>query len=68
MIVLDGYVVSPNEQTKRGRVTREMADNYESYYAALLETYTGPRHRVVRCPEHVGFAHAVKVPLLPSLP
>ena len=53
------------EQTKRGRVTQEMADNYERYHTALLETYTAPRYRVVRCPEHVGFAHAVKVPPLP---
>ena len=65
LIVLDGYVVAHKEQTKRGRVTQEMADNYERYHTALLETYTAPRYRVVRCPEHVGFAHAVKVPPLP---
>ena len=39
---------------------QEMADNYELYHAALLETYLPPRYRIIRCPEHFGFAHAVK--------
>jgi len=64
IIVMDGYVVANKEQPKRGRVTQAMADNYELYHDALLRVYTLPRYRIVRCPEHVGFAHAVRTGLL----
>jgi hypothetical protein len=67
IIVLDGYIVSSKEQTKRGRVTSEMAANYELYYEALLKTYTAPRYHIVRCSMHMGFAHAVKVQLYMGL-
>jgi hypothetical protein len=63
VIVLDGYIVSSREQTKRGRVSQAMALNYELYHEALLQTYSAPRFRILRCPEHYGFAHAVKAGL-----
>ena len=63
VIVQDGYVVSAKASTKRGRVTAEMAANYELYSQALLHRYMEPRFRVIRCSQHVGFAHAVKMGL-----
>jgi len=39
-IILDGYRIAVNEaHTKRGRITTEMAEAYEQYYANLLENY-----------------------------
>jgi len=63
IIVGDGFVVSSNTQTKRGRVSPRTAVNYELYWEELCRTYTAPRYRLIRCPQHRGFAHAVKTGL-----
>jgi len=60
LIVLDGYKLAPESRTKKGRITTELALSYELYLQALVERYASPRFSVVRCKEHLGFAHAVK--------
>lgn len=64
IIVLDGYKIESQSRTKKGKVTKEIAANYELYYNKLIEKYgTVNRTQVIRCLRHVGFAYAVKTGL-----
>lgn len=64
VIVLDGYKIEPQSRTKKGKVTKEIADNYELYHNNLVEKYGHKSNtHIVRCSRHVGFAYAVKIGL-----
>lgn len=73
-ILLDGYTLHSIPQTKRGRITVAMEENYQLYYQRLVDKYVSPlppgasslspgpsrRYHVIQCDQHYGFALAVK--------
>jgi hypothetical protein len=59
-IVMDGYKVCGENRTKKGRITAEAEILYEEYHSALRERYKSDRFEIIKCPNHVGFAHAVR--------
>ena len=64
VIVLDGYFIEESARTKKGKVTSEMAANYEIYYNNLLRKYGGnKKFSFIKCSEHHGFAMGVKIGL-----
>ena len=60
LIVLDGYIVSSEARTKKGKVTDDLGRAYEEYYRRLTAEYDSPKVRILRCKSHYGFAMAVK--------
>jgi hypothetical protein len=50
---------------KMGKVSQEIADNYEAYCTKLNESFAGSVREVqiIRSPTHIGFAMAVKLGL-----
>ena len=62
IIVFDGYIIQDKVQSKRGRVSQELAQNYEIYYQRVMERYgKNDRCKILRSHEHIGFAMAVKL-------
>lgn len=69
-VICDGYQITNENRTKKGRVTAALARNYEDYKIALsayfhqlkcrYESFSGSIHSL---DSHQGFAHAVKVGL-----
>jgi hypothetical protein len=62
-IVFDGYHISNTIQTKRGRISNEMALNYEEYYKTLTSIYNTSRFSFIKSDIHRGFAHCTKLGL-----
>lgn len=62
-IVMDGYKVTDEIRTKKGRITSEAEVLYQQYYEALQDKYRSPQYEIIRCTQHLGFAHAVKIGL-----
>ena len=67
-VIFDGYAIRQTNETKRGKVTEELAANYVAYKEAVREKYgsaipASRPFRFVECQEHVGFAFAVKTAL-----
>jgi hypothetical protein len=62
IIVFDGYIIQDKVQSKRGKVSQELAENYEIYYQRVMERYgKNDRCKILRSHEHIGFAMAVKL-------
>jgi hypothetical protein len=67
-IILDGYTLHSTPQTKKGRITSQMEENYELYYQRLLQKYSfsspssisSSRYHIRRLEQHYGYAHAVQ--------
>jgi hypothetical protein len=62
-IVMDGYKLSSETRSKKGKITSDGVVRYEAYYEALRRQYQPPQFEIIRCTEHMGFAHAVRVGL-----
>lgn len=60
IIVLDGYKLSTENRTKKGRITEKSAELYKLYYQSLCDKYAGSRYIISRCDNHEGFAHSVR--------
>lgn len=73
VIVADGYRVNSENinRTKKGRVGEDLRDRYEQYLIAVENKIcnsnsngtTTSHRRLLRCEDHHGFAHAVKIGL-----
>lgn len=63
IIVMDGYKISEEVRTKKGRITSEMVELYENYYEALKLKYPNPQYTIIRSNQHNGFALCVKIGL-----
>ena len=63
-IIFDGYKVSSENRTKKGKITKESEVLYKMYIDSLINIYsTSTRYHFIECNEHYGFAHAVKLGL-----
>jgi hypothetical protein len=62
IIVFDGYIVSQDDRTKKGKVTEALSRKYEEYFEKVVQLYgkSGSRFHFIRSPTHEGFAMAVK--------
>jgi hypothetical protein len=56
IIILDGYEIRDVPETKKGRITRNMACNYEVYCKNIIEKFSGPKFKIKKCECHRGFA------------
>ena len=64
IIMMDGYRISEENRTKKGKITKQSEKLYHQYYEALVAKYALlPGYRIVRCPEHNGYAYVVKYAL-----
>jgi hypothetical protein len=62
IIIFDGYIVQDKVQSKKGKVSRRLADSYEGYYQKVLQCYgNSDQYKIIRANEHIGFAMAVKL-------
>lgn len=64
IIMMDGYRISEENRMKKGKITKQSEKLYYQYYEALVAKYALlSRYRIIRCPEHNGYAHVVKYAL-----
>jgi hypothetical protein len=64
IIMMDGYKISEENRMKKGKITKQSEQLYHQYYEALVAKYALlSRYKIVRCPEHNGYAYVVKYAL-----
>ncbi len=61
---MDGYKLSDENRTKKGRITTDAKELYEQYYHALRSKYSSDRFEIIRSTAHLGFSHAVREGLM----
>ena len=63
-IILDGFIVSEGNRTKKGKITPEFAEKYENYFKNIhkyIEINSSTHsYEVTKLPIHRGFAMVVK--------
>jgi hypothetical protein len=63
-IVFDGFKLASENRYKKGRITEQSKNLYDKYFQNLqIDWKEHPNVELIRAPEHLGFAHCVKLGL-----